>query len=121
MKNGRRQRKKSCSSAESGTAENSKGSMKGSLSSRGKEKSGRTDAHVPVVHGDASSTSEEQISSSGVRVRQWFSGLCWEDRVATMCIEDAAFLATLVDLASSSSGSHEPHTTGASRGESGEL
>jgi hypothetical protein len=120
MKNGRRQRKKSFSSAESGTAENAEASVKGSLSSHGKEKAGRTDAHVPVVHGDASSTSKEQISSSGDRVRQWFSGLCWEERAAVSCIEDAAFLATLVDLASSSSGSHDPLTTGASRGESGE-
>lgn len=113
MNHGRRQRKKSCSSADSGTAGHTEGSMK---DSHGKDKVGSSDPHVPLVDSDASNASKEQISSSGDRVRQWFSQLSWEERSAVSCIEDAAFLATLVDLASSSSGPNQPTAPGASRG-----
>lgn len=112
MNHGRRQRKKSSSSVDSGAAGSLEGSMKGS---QRKEKAGFSDPHVPVINSDASNASKEQISSSGHRVRQWFAQLSLEERAAVSCIEDAAFLATLMDLASASSGPHQPFTTGASR------
>lgn len=92
-KNGRRNRRKSCSSAETGA--NAESGAKDTT--HGVKEKGSTGGHMPAVPAEATK------STSGDSIRGWFSSLSWEDRAAVSSIEDTAFVATLLDLASSSS------------------
>lgn len=120
-KQARRQRKKSCSSLETGMTDHSQGSVK---RHDGKQKTVSTEEQKSAIRptpSDENSSCQTQGLSSGNRIRDWFSGLSWEDRSSVMSIQDGAFLATLVDLATPLS---EPHAaTGlasSSRGRDGE-
>jgi len=103
-KNGRRNhRKKPCTTADA--AVNAEGVGK---DTHGKEKGGK-DVRVPAVPVAAAKSPH---STSDDSIRGWFSGLSWQDQASVTSIEDTAFVATLFDLASSSSGPH--HSSGSS-------
>ena len=100
-KHGRqRNGRKSCSSLES--VMSAEGSVK-----EGKEK-GANGSHVPAVPADASKAVKSQHSDS---IRGWFSSISWQERAAVCSIEDTAFVATLLDLAASSSHHHKSGTS----------
>lgn len=93
-KGGKRNRRKSCSSAADGEGD-----------SGVKDKTG-----TQMSAGAASKATKNTTPDS---IRGWFSSLSGQDRAAASSIEDTAFVATLLDLASSSG---HPHHTDGTRG-----
>ena len=109
MNHERRQRKKSASSVESDILLKAETRVK---EAQIEEKDESIESHLPALAGSEDGAAKGRDSSSRGQVRRWFSSLSWEERASVSSIDDTAFLATLVELASSSSGTHHHSTAG---------